>query len=268
MDDDELLRKLGAVSADRDRDRDPTAAQWERLLRGELSPSEVAELERLAEHDEEAAAMLALHRPLDASEREGIVADLASHLGSPSASPLPSSPVTEPRRIPWRARAFTVGAGLARAAGVALLVTRGSAPAALPLYTVEVTGAATSRGSAPAVATEAPGSACIIHASPRSSFELVARSDATNAGSVSAQAFVVRGGAFTPWSGALAISPSGSVRILESGALLEGASELRVVVGREEQLAGDAALARARSTATSGPGWQRLTCAVVPTPAD
>lgn len=275
MDDDELLRKLGTLSArqDDDRDRDRDAAQWERLLRGELSASEVAELERLAERDEEAAMMLSLHRPLEASVREGIVSDLAAHVTSdrapaPAPTRAPAPARSEPTRLSaWRARAYTVGAGVALAAGVALLVTRGGTPAALPLYTLDVSGAATSRGPSPEPAAGTLAAACVLHANPRSTFELVARTDVpgtTGAGPIAAHAFVVRAGATTPWSGALEISPSGSVRILDSAALLQGASELRVVVGRKEQLAGDEALAKARGTARSGPGWQVLGCAVVP----
>ena len=268
MDDDELLRKLGTLSAHQDQDQgcDPTAAQWKRLLRGELSVSEVADLESLAERDAEAAMMLSLHRPLDASVREGIVSDLASHLANervPAAPPAPEP--AEPTRVgAWRARAYTVGAGLALAAGVALLVTRGGTPAALPLYTLDVSGAATSRGPAPPPGAGTPAGACVLHANPRGTFELVARTDVTGAGPIAAHAFVVREGATTPWSGALELSPSGSVRILDSGALLQGASELRVVVGRKEQLADEVALARARGTARFGPGWQVLGCAVVP----
>jgi hypothetical protein len=280
MDDDKLLRTLGTLAGEAE--RDPSASVWERLLRGELAASEVAELEQLAARDEEAASMLSLYRPLDATVREHIASELAAHLAEPgvaitAASATAASTSTTPSTVarprparlqPWRARVYAASAaGLALAAGVALFVTHGAEPASLPLYALDVSGAATSRGPS-ASAPDTSSGACTLHSSARGTFELVARTEATEAGAVTARAFLVRGGETTPWPGALEVSSAGSVRILDSAERLRGATELRVVVGRKELLAPDEALAKARGAARSGRGWQALGCAITPSTDD
>ena len=258
MDDEELLRRLGKVAADQahDGERSP----WERLARGELSDDELDALERAALESADGEELLAAARPIDARAQERTVDALASHLAA--ARPIDAraqertvdalathlAPARPPAR--WRARVVVAAGGLALAASVALLfLARSTEP--LPVYALHASGAASSRGPAPAGAS-ADDAPCVLHASASGSFELVARPDDAVQGSLDARAFVVRGGEVHAWEGALAISPQGSVRILDENRKLAGAEALRLVVGRPQQLAPERALALARGA--GGPG--------------
>jgi hypothetical protein len=241
MADDELLRSLGKVAADREATE--RRSPWERLTNGQATAEEIAELERLASEDPAAATRLAAHRPLDELRRERIVAELTSRL-------------TRRRR---RAVLLATAGGLAVAAGAILAVGRIGGPEAIPDYGVEGTAISTVRGATDAGSRST--STCVLDASETGSFELVARPETAAPGTIAARAFLVRGGTTSPWPGALEVA-NGSVHILDSAKLLVGASELRVVVGRPSAVDGEAALAKARAGAASGTGWQRLTCAV------
>ena len=256
-DDDKLLRTLGALGAEEE--RDGQASKWERLLRGELSPEEVRELERLAEKDPDTAMLLSAHRPLGEDARARIVSDLEEHVAAPAKPEARKAEVLTHER--WRPRAYAFAGTLALAAGIALLVTRRGGPELLPPYALDVSGASLSRGPAD---PSRPAGACVLHASARGSFELLARTEQPGAGAIAAHAFLVHDGAAVPWTGALEISASGSVRIADSAQRLVGASELRVTVGRRDELAPEKALEKARAGASAGPGWQVLSCAITP----
>lgn len=256
-DDDKLLRTLGALDAEQE--RDGQASQWERLLRGELSPEEVRQLERLAENDPDTAMLLSAHRPLGEDARARIVSHLEQHLATPAKPQAQKADVLTRER--WRPRAYAFAGALALAAGIALLVTHRGGPELLPPYVLDVSGASLSRG--PADPARSAG-ACMLHASARGSFELLARTEHPGAGEIAAHAFLVHDGAAVPWTGALEVSASGSVRIADSTQRLVGASELRVAVGRRDELAPDKALEKARAGPSAGPGWQVLSCAVTP----
>ncbi len=261
-DDDKLLRRLGAVAADVDEANGPLSSKWERLLRGELSADEVTELERAAETDEETAMLLSAYRPLDAGVREHIAADLVAHRAAPRgiARVEATASVTAPSR--WGARAAAITATLALAAGVAFYVTRAPAPEPLAVYALDVSGSSTSRGPAATEHQPLKPGGCVIDASTRGSFELLARTEGPSAGNVAAYAFLIRAEDEPQhWPGALEVSASGSVRILESVELLRDARELRIVITRAHVSAEDAR-EKARRAPTSGPGWQVLGCAI------
>lgn len=268
MDDDKLLRTLGGVASEEE--RDPARTKLERLNAGDLPADEVAELERQAETDEETAMLLSAYRPLDAGARERIAADLAAHVPHGAAANVHSisRAAQRPAKGQWRARAYAGAATLALAAGIAFVITRAPASAALPPYALEVTEAASLRGPSSANGAAVPADpaartrGCNLRASARGSFEVLARTDQPGAGDITAAAFVVHGGSVDPWTGALEVSPAGSVRIADSAGLLRGASELRLVVGRKAQLAPADARAKAVGAAAAGPGWQVLRCAV------
>lgn len=260
MDDDKLLRSLGAAAAAQQREGE--GSTWERVVASKLSTEELAELERLADTQPETRELLAASRPLDADARGRIanaLGDALANRPAPSTStastaPRPSS-VLRPAR--WRSRVGLVAGGLALAAGVALFVGR-SGEGALPPYFLDSSGIASSRAGA----GMAPPASCVLQAGPRGSFELIARPNDAVTEPIAARAFLVRGNDVAPFPSDLEISPKGSVRLFDESRKLTGATELRVVVGRRGELSPTDALVKARTTSPSGRGWQVLRCAV------
>lgn len=99
MNDDDLLRALGALA--RERDAAPPDV-WARLARGELPAAELAELEAGAAADEALSLSLRAHRPLSGEARERIVDALSAVLPAPTIG-APNVPAAE-QRSPSTAR--------------------------------------------------------------------------------------------------------------------------------------------------------------------
>ncbi|MBS2020178.1 MAG: hypothetical protein JST00_45385 [Deltaproteobacteria bacterium] len=241
--DDDLLRALGRVAADQAR----ATAPYERMTTGAATKEELDELARLEESgDEETKGLVAAARPLDDAARARIADTLAAKMA--------------PRRraaLAW-GRIGAAGGAIALAAAVALLVTRPTATAPLPRYSVDSTSVSTMRMPSDPGATND----CTLQSSEWGAFEVVIRPDAELRGGVSASMFVWEGSTTKPWAGDFEVAPTGSIRIRGTKKSLLGATSLVIVVGRPAAFA-DRALAKARS-APSGEGWQAITCAVVP----
>ncbi len=225
-DDDKLLSALGRMAKE-----------------GELTPEEIADLERRA--DEEAKAFVLASRPLDADARARIVEKIAFSL--PRKKPTM-------RGAAWRSRAPMVLGALALAAVIAF-VLRPKPPGDLPLYEIESSGVSSARAPA------ATPSSCVLHASSTGSFELLVRANDAVHGSIVAHAFAERASGIERIATDIEVSPTGSVRVSAPNARLEGAKAILVVVGRSEALDADTALTKARE-GRSGAGFQTLRCAV------
>ncbi len=283
MDEDQLLRKLGAAAAEADGPAVGGAIQgvddgvWDRLVAGELTAEEVADLERRAQTDEKVAMLLSAFHPIDAASRDRMASDIAAHVTAaaeptskekPHAAPVSLAERRERRAAqpaPWRSRVYAGMTALALAAGIGLFLSRSGSSAPLPLYGIDVNEAASMRGPSTDPSAQ-PGAArgCALRASRRGSFEVLARADKTGTGEVTAAAFLVRGEGLEPWTGALEVSATGSVRIADASERLVGGSELRIVVGRTEQLAPADAREKARRGEAAGAGWQVLRCTITP----
>src|SRR5687767_10755949 len=74
--DDKLLRSLGALQAEEQ--REGARSKWERLVNDALSAEELAALEHSAEEDPETKRLLEASRPLDKRARERIANALAA----------------------------------------------------------------------------------------------------------------------------------------------------------------------------------------------
>jgi hypothetical protein len=277
-DKDGLLSSLGQIAAEAERAGE--ASEWERLARGELSPERVAALERRAEEDEDVKALLIASRPFDAAAKERIAGALADAIAEQRAREKdngvsgakrvaavasrrqdePQSPAPAPdnvRRLRWRSRVPIVVGAVAIAAAVAF-VLRPSASGDLPLYAIESSGASSSR--APSTSAS---SACVLHTSATGSFELVVRANDAVRGAVVAHAFALRGKELVRVASEIDVSETGSVRLSAANETLEDASAIVIVVGRPEVVGpAERALAKAKTNATSGAGWQALRCTV------
>lgn len=196
---------------------------------------------------------------LDADARARISDALASRMAPKVAKPIGA--VDRPGRA--RVVAF-VGGGLALAAALVLVLRRpeatgtGGTPGAFPGYTFDDSAVAAMRGPA---SSAAPSRDCKIHANDHAAFTIVARPDDAVAGRVDAYAFVVRGDDVIPWRTGADLAESGAVKLSGPTHVLADVDELRLVVGRG--LAAPDALAMAKGNAARGPTWQVLRCAVV-----
>jgi len=289
---EDLLRMLGKLAAEEA--RDPELARWEALAHGRLGADEVAELEALAAEDLDSKKLLEAYRPIDEGSRARIAAHVVANVRASGRSAVPEALPSAPpelllaargrdegrdepresaREAPRGARIyrFTAVAGsVALAACIALVAMRslprgpglpgGPSGTGLPGYDVDVSGESDTRGPAAAPPDPSRGP-CVLRASEQGSFELVARPAGSTAGAVDARAFLLRGGSLVPWVGALDVSPSGSVRILDASTRLVGASELRIVVGRREAMTPEAALEIARAGSAEA-SFRVLRCAI------
>lgn len=132
----------------------------------------------------------------------------------------------------WSRRAALVGAPLALAAAVVLyFVTRSTSPV-IPPYDLSASDAA---GSPPAAAG-GPATNRIHMGSKDARFEIVARPASASAAKVVAFPFAMIGGEPVPLEAKVDISPDGAVRIAGGFRALEGASEIRIVLGSIEAI--------------------------------
>jgi hypothetical protein len=222
-DEDADLSTLGELLRSERRDD----AALEAVARGETSSAEVTELESRAEGDAELAAILAACRPLDeaavssiAKRTEAAVKGTAERKVEPVATP------TTARVMPFRRRLAFVAGPLAVAAAVALFVSgRGDGTPRLPELTVVASEAQELRGASE------PSSRLRIRGGRDASFELVVR-PATAVAHVVAYVFARgSGGEPSPVDATVEVAAEGSVRIRGKARALEGARELRIVIG-------------------------------------
>jgi hypothetical protein len=122
----------------------------------------------------------------------------------------------------------------------------------LPGYAITATGEQEMRGASDAT------SRLHLRGGEDARFSIVARPATPVGARVSAYAFAVRAAAVTPLDAAVEVSEGGSIRVTGAAKALDGASEIRVVVGAPDA---EAALARARSS-KSDRGVAVLTIAI------
>lgn len=206
-------------------------AALEAVARGEVGSEAVAELERRAAEEPEVAAMLASSRPLGADVEERIAARVGLRSGraavKPAAAARPGGPVV--RSLARRVAVFAGPLALAAAVLVWVMAGRNGEPghALLPDYAVSATSDQTMRGPA---ADPTPAAGLRLHAGD-APFEIVLR-PATRAGTrVVAYAFAIGEGEPNPIEAKVEIAPEGSIRIRGRARALQGAREVRVVVG-------------------------------------
>jgi hypothetical protein len=223
MKDDLLLRALGKVAAEQSAER----ARWEASgSKGAIEdPSnDVA--------DERAELAKRLFAPASAASVEAIAASVVGSLGAAGGQAA--------RVVPMRGRAWRwaglVGTPLAAAAAIALLVTRPRAPLSdLPEYTVSVSGGVRADRGAD---TRGPSEPVAVAAGTE--VVLVARPEASAAGSVHAATFVVGSGAPIAVASTSETSAKGAVRVTVRGDDLAkvagagGSIALVLVVDRSE----------------------------------
>lgn len=230
MKDDDILRGIrDHVRAERADD-----AALEALARGETGTARIEELERRAAADPETAAVVAASRPFGPAIEEKI----AAHVGlapAPAKAPAPApaaAPANERRVLPFLRRAAIYAGPVALAAAVLLYVglggIGGERHAALPDYAVSASSEKEMRG--PGEAGEATAS-LQLRGGPDAQFEIVARPSTTAAAKVVAYVFAMGEGEPNPVDAQLDVAPEGSVRIRGKARALEGAKEIRVVLG-------------------------------------
>ncbi len=143
------------------------------------------------------------------------------------------------RTVPLRRRITVAAVPLALAAAMLLAVGVGSRGGPeLPGYAVTATGEQTMRGES------APSSTLRLGTAEEARFTVVARPQHPVGARVTGYAFAVRAGVVGPLDADVQVSEEGSVRVTGQALALDGASELRIVVGAPDA---DAALARART---------------------
>lgn len=259
MKEDEVLAQVrDHVRAERADD-----AALEAVARGEAGTEVVAALEARAGGDEEAAALLAASRPLG----DDVIARIAKNAApapasAPARAPAPASapasasaparapaPASAPAKVvPLTRRVARFAAPLALAAAVVLyLGLREPSPsgALLPAYSVVAGGPKEMRGADDASST------LVLRGGPDAEFELLAR-PATTTSKVVAYVFAIGEGEPNPVDAKIEIAPEGAVRVRGRARALEGAREVRIVLGTatDSITRYEDALTRARSGAS------------------
>jgi hypothetical protein len=186
-------------------------AALEAVARGETGTGIVAELEKRADGDPDLAAMLKASRPLG----DDVIAKIAAR-ATPRSVVVPFS-----RRVAIYAGPVALAAAMLLYVGLREPVPSG---ALLPDYSVAASSQKEMRGADESLPTLA------LRGGPEAEFEIVAR-PATAAGQVVAYAFAIGEGEPNPVDARIEIAPEGSVRIRGRARALEGAREVRVVLG-------------------------------------
>jgi hypothetical protein len=241
MTDDDRLAALGRLA----REEESVNELEERLVRlthGELSPEEIADLEREAD-----AEAIQAHRPLDDEFKKSVESRLEALL-----PPQKMATVT-PIRPRWVMPA-AVATLVAAAAAVFFLLNPGATHTALPGYELAVSGGVREvRGSTPEPIRVAPGSR----------LTLVVRPATATAEKVSA--FVFAGTDRSAVATEVDASADGALKLTLGEAALPASSEsetkLIVVVGRADVVTSSDA-ARALLARGSGPDYQVLEAVV------
>jgi hypothetical protein len=246
---DDLLQHLGRhvrSEASPDPADDPV---WERLARGELSPSEDALLRERAAGDPQVAALYEAYCPLDGAVRKRIAARVEAGL-RPSRGPV------------WR-RVALIAAPLAAAAAVLLVVSVRMRQPAEPLALIPQYALALSGGDR-ATRSGAPDDSGPVELHRGSNLEIVLRPSTAVSHPVMVRAFLLQGAEARPWDVPMDRSADGAVRIAgQAGALLAGAApgswDLVFTVGPEGSATPDAAdVARAAHGDGGAHAWQLL----------
>lgn len=236
MSDERLLQDLARLARTAASQDDPTP-DWERLAAGELSAAEQEALRRQAETSPRAAAAWDAFRPLDAEDREALVARLRQEL--------PTRPAPA-RVVPLRRAPAWLRLGLVptlAAAGLLVYFQPWSGPEALPPYELRLQGMTRAERSA---APPDDASAPLVFAFGNR-FELLLRPATAAHGPLEARAFVAGSAGLT----ALAMpdaqrSSDGALRVTgvvgQDVRLPEGESTLVVVLGRPGALPAPAEL--------------------------
>lgn len=225
-------------------------AALEAIARGEAGTEAAAELEQRAAVDTEAAALVAASRPLG----DDVVSRIAAQVGpKPSAeksvaksTEIPTAARPSAAKItPFRRRAVMLAGPVALAACMLLYFgVREPAltGALLPDYGVVASSQKEMRGA------DEPRPSLELRGGPDAEFEILAR-PTTTTGKVVAFAFAIGDGEPNPVEAKVEIAPEGAVRIRGRGRALDGAREVRIVLGTASDSIKryEDALSRARS---------------------
>lgn len=219
-DNDALARIREHVRAERKDD-----AALEAIARGEAKGEPGAELMKRSEGDAELAAMVAACQPLGDEAVERIAA--AAVAGRSARSAEPAEPAEATNVVAFLRRAVLYAGPVALAAAVLLFVgLREPAPSGilLPDYSVVAGSQREMRGADDA------RSALTLRGGPDAEFEILAR-PATATGKVVAFAFAIGDAEPSPVDAKVELAPEGAVRIRGRARALDGAREVRVVLG-------------------------------------
>jgi hypothetical protein len=246
--DDVLAQIRDHVRAERSDD-----AALEAIARGEAKADAVAALLERADGDAELAAIVAGCEPLDdaAAERIAVAvkpaaAERIAAAVKPAAAARPAEALRAPTKVvPFARRAAIYAGPVALAAAVLVFVgLRDPAPsgALLPDYSIVASSQKEMRGADDA------RPALTLRGGPEAEFEILAR-PATATGKVVAFAFAVGEGEPNPVDATVELAPEGAVRIRGRARALDGAREVRVVLGTANDSISryEDALSRARS---------------------
>jgi hypothetical protein len=229
MKEDEILARVGKHVRDEQKDD----ARFERIARGDASPDEVADLEKAAEADPELAARLEASRPFD----EVAIARIATNASKKAAAPeaktatsaaktaAPAAKVTA-KPSPLFRRVATIAAPLALAAALVLYFSNGQRGPELPGYEISATSEQAMRGPA------GPDTRIHVGTSREARFEIVARPATASPAKVVAYAFVIlEGSKAEPLDAKIDVSPDGAIKVTGQARALDGAREVRIVIG-------------------------------------
>jgi hypothetical protein len=249
---DEVLVRVGELVRDDQKD-DP---RFERVARGEVDAAELAELEVVASSDPAIAVRLEASRPLDVAVVDRITARLGQAQSTKAAEivPLERRPEKKPAS-PWMRRIGLAVGPLALAAAMLVYVTSQHGPSGpeLPSYSITATGAQAMRGPAeesPVGDRQGQSTRLRISSARDARFEIALRPASTPQTKIVAYAFTVTGAGAepAPLEAKVEIAPEGGVRFSGSARSLQGAREIRIVMGEPTAIGKfDDALARASS---------------------
>jgi hypothetical protein len=243
MTDDDRLAALGRLAREEESVNE-LEERLERLTHGQLSRSEMAQLEREAEPE-----TLQAYRPLP-SDFKDQVANRLEPLLPPEKKPATVTPL--PTRPRWVMPA-AVAALVAAAAAIFLFLSPSPTRSALPGYELALSGGVREvRSSTPEPITLAPGSSLTLVARP------------TTATKERVVAYVFAGPDHAPVKAEAENSADGAIRLIVAEADLppsDHETTLSLLVGREDVVTAPEA-ARTLLAHGSGPGYQILTATV------
>lgn len=217
MKEDDVLESLAAVRDHLRAERADDAA-LEAVARGDLGSDAAADIERRAASDPGLAALVAASRPLGAEVEARIAARIR-----------PRASARGGRVVALIRRTAPYAAPLAVAAALLVYLGRGDAGhPSLPEYTVVATSEREMRGAGEERAR------LELRGGDDATFEIVARPATTAAAHVAAYVFAIGvsgTGEASPVDARVDVAAEGSVRIRGRARALDGARELRVVLG-------------------------------------
>jgi hypothetical protein len=239
--------------------------RFERVASGEAERGENADRERAAAVDPQLAAPPERTRPLDAAAADPIARSVSASKAEPVVEVAPGKtaevvalrPATPERPATtasaWRRRLVLAAGPLALAAAMIVYVGGQSGPSApdLPAYTLTAVGPQAKPGAAESTDPAASTRLRLPRGVGRDArFELLLRPATAPQGKVVAYAFTFGGTSSeaSPLEAKVEIAPEGSVKLSGSSRAVEGATEIRVVLGAPTAIGKfDDAAARARS---------------------